>query len=195
MVDSTGLKVFGEGEWLENEHKIKVKCKRWRKLHLGLDLVSGEIICSQLTMDDVGDPTALPDLLDQIDGPVESFIADGAYDGSPTRDFVATRLGEIVEVIIPPPKPAVQSPQSAEAPSVRDRHIAAIETKSRMAWQKSTGYNTRSRIETQIDRWKIVIGSKLKARNFDNQTTEAKIGVRALNRMIELGRPDLRRVA
>lgn len=68
VVDSTGLKVFGEGEWLENKHKIKVKRKRWRKLHIGLDLVSGEIICSNLTTDDVGDPTALADLLDQIDG-------------------------------------------------------------------------------------------------------------------------------
>lgn len=64
VVDSTGLKVFGAGEWLENKHKIKAKRKRWRKLHLGLDLISGEIICSDLTADDVGDPTALPDLLD-----------------------------------------------------------------------------------------------------------------------------------
>jgi hypothetical protein len=64
-----------------------------------------------------------------------------------------------------------------------------------MAWQKSTGYNRRSRIETEMGRWKAVIGPKLKARNFDNQTTEAKIGVRALNRMIELGRPEFKRVA
>jgi len=137
----------------------------------------------------------LPDLLDQIDGPVERFIADGAYDGSPTRDFLATRLGEIVEVIIPPPKTAVQGPQSAEDPSIRDRHIAEIETKGRMAWQKSTGYNKRSRVETQMGRWKAVIGPKLKARHFGNQKTDAKIGVHVLNRMTELGRPQLKRVA
>lgn len=195
VVDSTGLKVFGEGEWLDSKHKIKVKRKRWRKLHLGLDLVNGEIICSELTTDDVGDPTALPDLLDQIDGPVTKFVADGAYDGSPTRGLLETRLGEIVEIIIPPPKTAAQSPQSALVPTVRDRHIAEIETKGRMAWQKSTGYNQRSRIETQMGRWKAVIGPKLKARNFDNQTTEVKIGVRALNRMTDLGRPEFRRVA
>ncbi|MEX2697624.1 transposase, partial [Rhizobium mongolense] len=92
---------FGEGEWLENKHKTKAKRKRWRKLHLGLNLVSGEIVCSDLTVDDVGDPTALPGLLDQIGGPVEKFTADGAYDGTPTRDLLATRFGEIVEVIIP----------------------------------------------------------------------------------------------
>jgi len=195
VVDSTGLKVFGEGEWLENKHKIKVKRKRWRKLHIGLDLVSGEIICSDLTMDDVGDPTALPGLLGQIEVPVERFIADGAYDGSPSRDLLETRLGEIVEIIIPPPKTAVQSQQAAHNPTVRDRHIAEIETRGRMTWQKSTGYNRRSRIETQMGRWKTVIGPKLKARNFDNQTTETKIGVRVLNQMSELGRPEFRRVA
>ncbi|WP_457662967.1 transposase [Sinorhizobium medicae] len=155
----------------------------------------GTIVCSDLTADDVGDPTALPGLLDQIGGPVEKFIADGAYDGTPTRDLSATRFGEIVEVIIPPPKTAVASPQSVLVPSVRDRHIAEIQTKGRMAWQKSTGYNKRSRAETQMGRWKAVIGPKLKARHFDNQKTEAKIGVRVLNRVTELGRPKFERVA
>jgi len=96
------------------------------QLHLGLNLVSGEIVCSDLTADEVGDPTALPGLLDQIGGPIEKFIADGAYDGTPTRDLLATRFGEIVEVIIPPPKTAVASPQSVLVPPVRDRHIAEV---------------------------------------------------------------------
>lgn len=195
VVDSTGLKVFGQGEWLENKHKTKARRKGWRKLHLGLDLVSGEIVCSDLTADDIGDPTALPDLLDQIETPVAKFIADGAYDGAPTRDLLAERFGENVEVIIPPPKTAVPSPQSVLTPSFRDRHIAEIETKGRMAWQKSTGYNKRSRVETQMGRWKAVVGPKLRARHFDNQKTEAMIGVHILNRMTELGRPQFKRVA
>jgi transposase len=127
---------------------------------------------------------------------VACFIADGAYDGAPTRDLLVERFGEIMEVIIPPPKTAVKSPQSVEAPSVRDRHIAEIQINGRMAWQKSTGYNQRSRVETQMGRWKTVIGEKLKARHFDNQRTETKIGVRVLNRMTELGgRPQFERVA
>jgi transposase len=195
VVDSTGLKIFGEGEWLENKHNARAKRKRWRKLHLGLDLVSGEIVCSDLTADDVGDPTALPSLLGQIDAPVARFIADGAYDGVPTRALLRERFGEIVEVIIPPPRTAVPNPRSVLAPSVRDRHIAEIQLKGRMAWQKSTGYNQRSRVETQMGRWKAVIGLKLKARHFDNQKTEAKIGVSVLNRMTELGRPECKRVA
>jgi hypothetical protein len=78
-VDSTGLKIFGEGEWLEEKHKTKGKRRSWRKLHLGLDLVSGEIVCSELTTDEVGDPTALPDLLDQVDSPVDLFLAPSRH--------------------------------------------------------------------------------------------------------------------
>jgi hypothetical protein len=132
----------------------------------------------------------LSGLLGQIDGPVAKVIADGAYAGSPTRDLLATRLGEAVEVILPSPKTAVAHQQSALNPSARDRHIAEISTSGRMAWQKSTGYNQRSRIEIQMGRWKTVIAPKLKSRTFDNQKTEAKIGVRVLNRMTELGRPE-----
>ncbi|WP_245277273.1 hypothetical protein [Rhizobium leguminosarum] len=109
--------------------------------------------------------------------------------------LLATRFGEIVEVIIPPPKTAVASPQSVLVPSVRDRHIAEIQTKGRMAWQKSAGYNKRSRAETQMGRWKAVIGPNSRPDIFDNQKTEAKIGVRVLNRMTELGRPKFERVA
>jgi hypothetical protein len=195
VVDSTGLKIFGEGDWLEEKHKTKAKRKSWRKLHLGLDLVSGQIVCSDLTADDVGDPTALPSLLDQTDGPVDLFLADGAYDGEPTVEALTERLGSAIQVTIPPPKNAVLSPDASRNPSIRDRHIAEIEADGRMAWQKSSSYNQRSRIETQIGRWKAVIGHKLKARSFENQNKEAKIGVRILNRMTELGRPKFERTA
>lgn len=180
VVDSTGLKIFGEGEWLEEKHKTKRKRRSWRKLHLGLDLASGEIVCSDLTTDSMGDPTALPDLLDQIDSPVYLFLADGAYDGEPTSELLAARFGSTIEVTTPPPGNAILS-----------RHAAH----GRMAWQKATGYNQRSRGETLMGRWKTVIGPKLKARNFGNQKTEAKIGVRVLNRMTGLGRPRFERTA
>lgn len=193
VVDSTGLKVFGEGEWLEKKHKTKRKRRSWRKLHLGLDLVSGEVVCSDLTTDDVGDPTVLPVLLDQVDGRVSHFLADGAYDGEPTTDLLAARFGSMIEVTIPPPKNAILSPNAANDPTARDGHIAEIAARGRMAWQKATGYNKRSRGETLMGRWKAVIGPKLKARTFENQKTEAKIGVRVLNQMIGLGRPSFER--
>jgi hypothetical protein len=195
VVDSTGLKIFGEGDWLEETHKTKAKRKSWRKLHLGLDLVSGQIVCSDLTADDICDPTALPSLLDQTDGPVDLFLADGAYDGEPTVEALTERLGSAIKVTIPPPKNAALSPDASRNPSIRDRHIAEIKADGRMAWQKSSRYNQRSRIETQIGRWKAIIGHKLKARSFENQNTGAKIGVRILNRMTELGRPKFERTA
>ncbi len=182
-------------KWLEEKHKTKGNRRAWRKLHLVLDLVSGEIVCSDLTTDDIGDPTALPGLLDQIDGPIEKFLADGAYDGEPTVKGLTDRFGTLIEVTIPPPKNAILGPDTAQNASIRDRHIADIAAHGRMAWQKSSGYNQRSRIETQIGRSKTVIGHKLKARSFENQKTEAKIGVRILNRMTELGRPKLERTA
>lgn len=188
-VDSTGLKIFGEGEWCEEKHKNRAKRKSWRKLHLGLDLVSGEIICSDLTADDVGDPTALPYLLDQIDGQVDLFLADGAYDGSATRNLLAESFGASLEIVIPPPQNAIFSTNMAQDPTVRDYQIAHIKANGRISWQKASGYNQRSRVETQMGRWKAVIGPKLKARNFANQKTEANIGVRVLNRMTALGRP------
>lgn len=194
-IDSTGLKIFGEGEWCEEKHRNKSKRKSWRKLHLGLDLVSGEIICSDLTADDVGDPTVLPNVLDQIDGPVDLFLADGAYDGSATRNLLAERFGASLEIVIPPPKNATFSTNMAQDPTVRDYQIAHIKANGRISWQKASGYNQRSRIETQMGRWKAVIGPKLKARNFTSQKTEANIGVRVLNRMTALGRPCFARTA
>ncbi|MEO9778949.1 MAG: transposase [Sedimentitalea sp.] len=114
------MKVCGEGEWPEQKHKTKRKRRSWRKLHVGLDLVSGVIVCSDLTKDDVGDPTALTALLDQVDGPVDLFLADGAYDGEPTSDLLAARFGSTIEVTIPPPKNAILSPNAAEDPTARD---------------------------------------------------------------------------
>ena len=143
--------------------------------------------CSDLTTDDVGDPSALPALLDQIDGDVTRFIADGAYDGDPTSDLLVNLFGIDVEITIPPPKTAVLSADAAY-PTLRDERIAAIRTGGRMAWQVS-------RSETQIGRWKMVIGPKLKARSFPNQKTEAKIDTHILNKMTELGRAKFKVVA
>lgn len=193
VVDSTGLKIFGEGDWQQNKHKTKAKRKSWSKLHLGLDLVTGDIVCSDLTKNDVGDPTALPDLLDQIDADVTQFFADGAYDGEPTNDMLLKRLGAAVEIIIPPPKNAVPGTTAAHDPSLRDQRIAAIRTGGRMAWQVSSGTisaaggNPNGPLEDG--------GAKLKARSFPNQKTGARIGAHILNKMTTLGRPEFEPVA
>ena len=137
----------------------------------------------------------MPELLDQIDGDVTRFIADGAYDGDLTNGLLVKLFGIDVEITIPPPKTAVLSADAAVNPTPRDQRIAEIRTGGRMAWQVSSGYNQRSRGETQMGRWKMVIGPKLKARSFPNQKTEAKIGDHILNKMTELGRAKFELVA
>ena len=95
LVDSTGLKIYGEGERLDQKHGIRSH-RRWRKLHLGIDAVTHEIVVSELTPDDVGDVSEMPALLDQIDAEVASMTADGAYDGEAVYDAVAKRHPQAV---------------------------------------------------------------------------------------------------
>jgi hypothetical protein len=194
-VDITGLKIVGEGEWLQYKHKTKTKRKSWRKLHLGLEITTGDIVCSDLTKDDVGDPTALPEGLHQIDAPVSRFLADGAYAGDPTSDLLVSRFGEAIEVAIPPPITAVLSLDAARDPTRRDKHISEVRGKGRLAWQVSSGNNHQSRGEAQMARWKMVIGPKLKARSFPNLKTEARIGTNILNKLNGLGRAKYEAVA
>ncbi len=195
VVDSTGLKIFGEGEWLQKKHKTGGKRRTWRKLHIALDLTDNEIVAMELTTEDVGDTTALPDILNQVDGDIGWFLADGAYDGAPTCQLMADRpQNDAIQTVIPPPKNARLSAQAETRPTERDRHIQDIESKGRMAWQKDSGYNYRSLVEAQIGRWKEVIGNKLRSRTLPNQITEAKISQKILNRMNGLGRPVLERV-
>ena len=122
-------------------------------------------------------------------------MADGAYDGASTRDLLRERYGETLDVVIPPPKNAVIRPQSARGPTVWDRHIAQIRSNGRMAWQVATGYNQRSRIETQIGRWKGVIARRLQSRSLSRQITEIQVGQKVLNTMTALGRPVFERTA
>ncbi|WP_299986162.1 transposase [uncultured Ruegeria sp.] len=111
------------------------------------------------------------------------FLADGAYDGQGVVDCLMDRFGPEIEIVIPPPKNAVHG-ENAQ----RNRHIDAIAERGRLNWQSETGYNQRSQVETQIGRWKQVIGDRLHARAFDNQIAEANIASKALNRMTYLGR-------
>jgi hypothetical protein len=98
LIDSTGVKIYGEGEWLDQKHGVRSR-RRWRKLHLAVDADTHEIAAVELTPDDVGDVSALPELLDQIEEPVGSVTADGAYDG--VYDEVLHRH-PAARVIIPP---------------------------------------------------------------------------------------------
>jgi hypothetical protein len=187
LIDSTGLQVYGAGQWLEAEHGAKSR-RTWRKLHLAVDAASGRIVAQTLTDQDVHDPSQVGSLLDQIDDPIVQVTADGAYDGAPTYQTIAQH-GDSIEVVIPPRATAVLSSE-LDTPTQRDRHLAMIAEQGRLAWQASTGYGQRSLVETTMGRYKTLIGSRLRARGFSAQQTEAAIGVAVLNRMLVAGRPE-----
>ena len=195
VVDSTGLKIFGESEWLTQKHNTKGIRRRWRKLHLGLDLASGVIVCAALTHDNVGDSTALPGLLDQLDAPVTGFLADGAYDGAATRNLLRQRYGETLDVVIPPPKDAVIRPQSARDATVRDRHIAQIRSNGRNGLANGNRIlSSGSRIETQMGRWKSRHRPQTQFHSFPADHG-GPTGRKVLNTMTALGRPVFERIS
>jgi hypothetical protein len=195
VIDATGLKVHGAGEWLVEKHGGRGR-RAWRKLHLAVDPDSGEILASELTSSDVGDASQVGPLLDQITAPIASVTADGAYDGDPVYRAVAERQPDPpVPVVIPPRAGAVPGPTADTAPSQRDGHIRMIEDRGRMGWQKAVGYGRRSLGETAVFRYKAVIGRGLRARTLPAQKTEARVACSVLNRMARLGMPVSQRTA
>ena len=184
LVDSTGLKIYGEGEWLDQKHGVRSH-RRWCKLHLGMGAGTHDIVASELTPDDVGDVSEVPGLLDQVDTGIASMTADGAYDSATVYDAVAERHPEAA-IIIQPRSTAVPDQTTI---TQRNGHLATIAKHGRMNWQRSSGYNRRSLAETGVYRYKNIIGRRLRARTLPNQRTEAKIGCNVLNRMTGLGMP------
>jgi hypothetical protein len=193
LVDSTGLKLCGPGEWLVEKHGTRTR-RGWRKLHLGTDADTGRIVASVLTNHDADDGSQVGPLLDQVGGPVASFTADGAFDRNEVYAAVAQRHPG-ADVIVPPRSSAVWSEAAETAPTQRDRHLRTIAERGRMGWQKASGYNHRALIEADISRWKRVIGDALRSRTDDRQATEVVIATNVLNRMLDLGRPEWVRLA
>ena len=193
LVDSTGLKMCGLGEWLAEKHGTRTR-RAWRKLHIGVGADTGQILAATLTTSDVVDASQVGPLLDQVTAPVASFTADGAYDQDGVHAAVAARHPE-ASVVVSPRSSAVPSDAADTAPSQRDRYLRAIAEHGRKAWQTTSGYRWRALVEADISRLKRVIGSSVRSRTDRRRTTEAGIAVGALNRMLELGRPAYVRIA
>jgi len=193
LVDSTGLKLGGSGEWLCEKHGTRQR-RSWRKLHLGVDAATGQIEAVELTGSETDDGCQVGPLLDQVEGVVASFTGDGAYDREDVYGAVAERHPEAA-VVVPPRRDAVPSMEAETDPTQRDRHLQSIAEHGRMSWQKASGYNARAKAEAAVSRYKRVIGDALRSRTDDRQATEVAIAVRALNRMLELGRPKSVRIA
>jgi hypothetical protein len=178
LVDRTGLRIYGEGEWLDQKHGIRSH-RRWRKLHLGMNADTHEIVAVQRTPDDVGDVSEIPQLLDQIEADVASMTADGAYGGEAEYNAVAELHPDATVIILP----RVTAVASRTTETQRHLHIETIARHGRMEWQRRSGYNRRSLIETAMFRYKTIVARRLNARILRNRRTEVQIGCNILNRM------------
>ena len=163
-------------------------------LHLATDADTGRIVASVLTDKDADDGSQVGSLLNQVDGPVASFTGDGAYDRGDVYAEVAARHPDAA-VIVPPRASAVPSDMAETAPTQRDAHLRCIAERGRLGWQKASGYNWRALVESDISRWKRVIGNGLRSQTDGRQAIEVAIAADVLNRMLELGRPNYVRIA
>lgn len=193
LVDSTGLRLCGPGEWLVEKHGSKRR-RAWRKLHIGTDANTGQIVAAELTTHDIDDGSQVGPLLEQVTRPVASFTGDGAYDRDDVYSEVSERHPEAA-VIVPPRSAAVPSVAAEITPTQRDRHLRLIAERGRMGWQRISGYNWRALVEADIGRFKRVIGDALRSHTERRRATEVAVAVHVLNRMLELGRPEYVRLA
>jgi Transposase DDE domain len=190
VVDSTGVKVYGEGEWKTRQHGIS-KRRTWRKLHLGVDEATGEILAAVVTTNDVTDGSVLSEVLDAIDPEIkiEQVSGDGAYDQEQCYDEIANQGAKAV---IPPRKNAKirRHGNRKGSPHPRDQNLRRIRQVGRKKWKQESGYHRRSHSENANFRLKTIFGGKLRRRKFDNQAVELFLQCAALNRMTHLGMPD-----
>ncbi|MES2354846.1 MAG: IS5 family transposase [Pseudomonadota bacterium] len=182
IVDSTGLKVYGKDEWHQEKHTAPAR-RTWRKLHLAVD-ENHQLVACELTTTELGDSTAVPDLLAQVLAGFDTFIADGAYDGDPVYQAVTAKQ-QNAAMVVPPDKTAVLS---KAGDTQRDQHIRTIQQRGRMPWQKQVGYHLRNYADA-VQRFKRIFANTLKAHALPQQKAEARIGASALNRMTKLGMP------
>ena len=190
--DSTGLKVFGEGEWKVRKHGWG-KHRTWQKLHLAVEPTFKIILGSELTTNSVDDAAMVETLLSQSPKNVSSFIGDGAYDKMKVYELLTDKK---IKTIIPPRKGAQIKKHGNSKGRIhqRDRNIRQIRKRGRKKWKEKIKYHKRSIAETTMFRYKTIIGEKLKSRTFERQTTEIKIGCKILNIMTLAGMPESIRI-
>jgi hypothetical protein len=187
VVDSSGAKVYGEGEWKVRQHGVS-KRRTWRKFHL--EPQTHEILSLEVRTNDVTDDEMLPELLDGIDDTIEikQVCGDGGYDRSGSYQAIAKRNAKAT---IPPRKNAVihQHGNTHAPPLARDENLRAIRKQGRKRWKQTSGYHQRSKAETGVFRYKSILGDSLSSRRFDAQCVEMKLGGKILNTMSSLGMP------
>ena len=186
LIDSTGIKVEGEGEWNARKHGGS-KRRVWRKIHLGIDEGTLEVRAVAITASHIGDAPVLPDLLDQIpaDQEIGSVTADGAYDTRKCHDAIADRGAHAV---IPPRRNAKPWKAVTAGAAARNEALRASKYLGRALWRRWSGYHRRSRAETKMHCVKL-LGQRLMARDFNRQVAELQVRIAVLNGYTALGIP------
>ena len=185
LVDSTGLKVYGEGEWKVLKHG-KDKRRTWRKLHVAIDADTQQIVAAKMTSNSTDDAEVVPDILRHIDGKVKTFYGDGGYDKRKVYQ-APSRLN--IRPVIPPRKNARLDHAGAWGLNGYYRNDAVLTTRlaGLEVWKKQVGYHRRSLVETTMFRIKKVFGERLKNRTIENQKVETMIKANVLNLFAVLG--------
>ena len=188
VVDSTGVKVYGEGEWKTRIHGVG-KRRTWRKLHLGVNEATGEIVTAVVSTNNVSDDQVFGQLLEVVESEIAQVSGDGAYDKSKCYDLASHRGAKPT---IPPRKNAViwHHGNCKDTPHPRDENLREIRRVGRKKWKRESGYHRRSLSETTMFRLKVIFGGKLRRRKFDNQATELFVQCAILNRMIQNCQPE-----
>lgn len=188
VVDSSGVKVYGAGEWNTKRHGKK-RAKRWKKIHVAID-EKGEVRASDVSDEDTADAEITESLLDQEDAQITGFYGDGAYDKRRVYQECIER--QVPHVLIPPRKDAKiwQHGNLYAPPHPRDENLRAIRRGGKTRWKEDSGYHQRSLIENTMFRFKTIFGDHVQSREDRRQVTELKLAFAMLNRMFELGRPD-----
>jgi hypothetical protein len=188
VVDSTGVKVFGEGEWKVRQHGY-TRRRTWRKVHLGVDEASREIVAAVVTTNDYHDSQLLPDLLAQVDEAITQVSGDGAYD----RRICYNAIGERQARATIPPQHNAKIWQHGNTKAdrlARDENLRRIRQVGRATWKRECGYHRRSLAETTMFRLKTIFSDRVTARSFAGQAAQVLVRCATLNRLIQLGRPD-----
>lgn len=187
VIDSSGVKVYGEGEWKVKKHG-QGKRRKWKKIHIGID-ADGEIRMGDVTDETTGDSSAVKSLLTQETAAINSLITDGAYDTH--RVYAEADRRGVRTVVIPPRVDAViwQHGNRAGPKHPRDENLRAIRQLGRQRWKATSGYHRRSLVETTMFRFKTILGERALSREDSRLRTELKIGFSMLNRMFQLGMP------
>ncbi len=190
VIDSTGLKMLGDGEWLAHKHKTSNKRRSWRKLHLGVD-AEGMIVAARLTDSGADDATVGVAMIADLRPTIEPFTADGAYDTRAIYEVLAPIAGASgPRIVVPPKKTAVRSRPAKHIFKQRDAAIERISEVGRREWRKESGAHQQARAENAMLRYKRIIGVSLRAKKPRAQVSEVMLAVRVLNRMADLGMPN-----